>query len=200
MRIAHISSTFPPYMGGTGNVCYYNACELAKLGHEVHVYTVAYPGAPSQENMHAFTVHRLAAVLQFGNASIHPNLLQLSGFDIVHLHYPFFGGEFAALNALRSQTPLVITYHMDVVLSGWLGVFRPRPCRPALFDGWKRCSRPLMITRRFSARKGTASHTPLSWSTVTCRPSRTVVLAASSSGPPILSLSFSRDWLSEKSS
>ena len=32
MKIAQVAGNFPPYMAGTGNVCYYNSLELAKLG------------------------------------------------------------------------------------------------------------------------------------------------------------------------
>jgi hypothetical protein len=39
MRIAQISATFPPYLGSIGNVCYYNSIELARLGHDVTVFT-----------------------------------------------------------------------------------------------------------------------------------------------------------------
>ena len=39
MRIAHITATFPPYLGGTGNVCYAYGRELARRGHAVTVYS-----------------------------------------------------------------------------------------------------------------------------------------------------------------
>ena len=42
MKIAQVSATFPPYMAGTGNVCYHYAIELAKLGHDVTVFTNKY--------------------------------------------------------------------------------------------------------------------------------------------------------------
>ena len=31
LRVAQVTATFPPYHGGTGNVCYHNAVELVKL-------------------------------------------------------------------------------------------------------------------------------------------------------------------------
>jgi glycosyltransferase involved in cell wall biosynthesis len=45
----------------------------------------------------------------------------LRGFDMLHLHYPFFGGEITALAATLNRIPLVITYHQDVFLDGVLG-------------------------------------------------------------------------------
>ena len=42
MEIAQVSATFPPYMAGTGNVCYHYATELANLGYEVTAFTGNY--------------------------------------------------------------------------------------------------------------------------------------------------------------
>ena len=119
MRIAHVTATFPPYHGGTGNVCFYNAYELARRGHEAHVFTAAIRGAPAREQRDNLTVHRLQPLVRVGNAPVLPGLLwQLRGFDVIHLHYPFFGGEITALIAMLSRTPLVVTYHQDVLLGG----------------------------------------------------------------------------------
>jgi glycosyltransferase involved in cell wall biosynthesis len=53
-----------------------------------------------------------------------PSLLwKLKGFDIIHLHYPFYGGAFfTALASVIWGIPLVITYHMRTEASGWLGL------------------------------------------------------------------------------
>jgi glycosyltransferase involved in cell wall biosynthesis len=122
LRVAHVTATFPPYRGGTGNVCFQNARELARRGHEVHVFTAAAPGAPAAEIRDGVAVHRLRPLVRAGNAPVLPGLLRdLSGFDLVHLHYPFFGGEISALAARLRDTPLVITYHQDVLLGGPMG-------------------------------------------------------------------------------
>ena len=119
MRIAHVTATFPPYLGGTGNVCYHNGRELARRGHEVHVFTASVKGAPAQEVLEGMHVHRLRPLLRLGNAPLLPQLAtSLGGFDLIHLHYPFFGGELAAFAARLRRTPLVITYHNDVLLTG----------------------------------------------------------------------------------
>jgi glycosyltransferase involved in cell wall biosynthesis len=121
MNIAHVTATFPPYLGGTGLVCYHNALELSRRGHRVTVYTAATvaPAPPPAE----FAVTRLPALLRFGNAPILPGLLGLRGYDVIHLHYPFYSGaEFARLAAWRSGTPLVVTYHQDVLLRGGLNL------------------------------------------------------------------------------
>ena len=43
MRVAQVTATFPPYLAGTGNVCFHNARELARQGHEVTVLTAEQP-------------------------------------------------------------------------------------------------------------------------------------------------------------
>ena len=117
MKIAHVSATFPPYRGGTGNVCFHNARELARRGHEVHVFTALSAKAPAYEVSDGIRVHRLRPLVQVGNAPVLPQLLwALRGFDVIHLHYPFFGGEITTLAAKLSRTPLVVTYHQDVFL------------------------------------------------------------------------------------
>jgi glycosyltransferase involved in cell wall biosynthesis len=123
MRIAQVTATFPPYMGGGGNVCYHNALGLARLGHEVHVFTSAYMNGHNKEEVEKIPVHRLRPLFKVGNASFLPQLpIFLKGFDVIHLHYPFFGGESASLASYLYTTPFVITYHQDVILSGWMGL------------------------------------------------------------------------------
>lgn len=123
LKVAHVTATFPPYRGGTGNVCYNNARELVQLGHEVHVFTATVENAPKLEIKEGVTVHRLRPLLRIGNAPVLPGLLTaLHNFDIVHLHYPFFGGELTTFSAWVTRIPLVITYHQDVFLRGWMAL------------------------------------------------------------------------------
>ena len=119
MRIAHVTATFPPYMGGTGNVCFHTARELTSRGHRVYVYTAAYSSSPAYEIKDGVIVHRLSSWVQVGNARFLPDLIGMKGFDLIHLHYPFFGGELSSLAAWIHRCPLVITYHQDVLLPGW---------------------------------------------------------------------------------
>lgn len=116
LRIALVSSTFPPYEGGVGNVCYYTAKGLAALGHDVTVFVPGRresvpSGAPSP-----FRVVRLRPWLTLGNASLVPSLARtLRGFDIIELFYPFFGGDFFVwFAARRHRIPYVLSYHVDI--------------------------------------------------------------------------------------
>ena len=119
MRIAHVTATFPPYWGGTGNVAYYNARELARRGHEVHVFTTALSDLPPTEVDEGFTIHRLRPLLHIGNAPLLPGLLTIGGFDLIHLHHPFiFGAELIWLVSRWNQIPLVLTHHNDLIGDG----------------------------------------------------------------------------------
>ncbi|MEM4724781.1 MAG: glycosyltransferase family 4 protein, partial [Candidatus Hadarchaeum sp.] len=120
MRIAHVTATFPPHYSGTGMVCYYNAIGLARLGHKVTVFTADYP--PCQPTYpKEIEVQRLRPWFRIGNAPLLPGLLQLEGFDLIHLHYPFyFGAELVFYRSRQSGLPYVLTYHQDVHFPGLL--------------------------------------------------------------------------------
>jgi glycosyltransferase involved in cell wall biosynthesis len=114
-RIAQITPVYPPYKGGIGNVAREYAEYLIRTGHEVEVFTPDY-GPPHARKDAAIPVHYLKPWLRYGRAAFVPQLYgRLDDFDLVHLHYPFFGGaEAAARYCRRKKTPLVMTYHMDV--------------------------------------------------------------------------------------
>ncbi len=126
MRIAVVTSTFPPYKAGIGNVAYYNAWSLTTLGHEVTVFTPQYKKISSQHvDEYPFKVQRLRPWFKYGNAGILPQLIwKLWNFDIIHLHYPFFGGaELIYFLDKIKDFKLIVTYHMDVVGTGLLSKF-----------------------------------------------------------------------------
>jgi len=126
MRIAHVTATYPPYLGGTGTVAHYHAEGLVRRGHEVDVFTASTPGEPPAERA---VVHRLEPVWRTGNAPVLPALARLRGFDIVHLHHPFiFGTELLLAGRLRERPPLVVSYHNQLIGQGR---------RRALFAGWE---------------------------------------------------------------
>ena len=139
MKIAHIVSTYPPYYGGMGNVVFATASALAGRGHEIVVFTPDIyeqkeikPPTASVAGEHAAELAnrvdyaaRLKPSLSYGNAARLPQVKDmLDDFDIVHLHYPFFG----TANLVRRwklrhpEKPLVITYHMDTRAPSWKGL------------------------------------------------------------------------------
>ncbi|MGQ9494146.1 MAG: glycosyltransferase family 4 protein, partial [Anaerolineae bacterium] len=66
-------------------------------------------------------VQRLRPWFRIGNAPFLPALVQIEGFDLIHLHYPFyFGAEIVLYHSLHSNLPYVLTYHQDVLFPGLL--------------------------------------------------------------------------------
>lgn len=123
MKIAQIICQFRPYKGGMNEVAYYFSKELVKKGNEVVVFTPLYDkNLPVVEKIDGFIIKRIKPFFSFGNAAFIPKLWkELNNFDIVHLHYPFFGAaEIIWLKKIfgKKKFKLVITYHMDVVGKG----------------------------------------------------------------------------------
>ena len=120
MHIAHVAPTYPPYRGGVGQLAQEYTTRLRARGHAVQVFTPRYAHTPDDCDF----VHRLDAPLRVGNAAFTPSLIaRLRGFDLVHLHYPFFGGAEPVLlrTWLHPDQPLVLSYHMDAVADGLRG-------------------------------------------------------------------------------
>lgn len=125
MKIAHIVCVFPPYKGGIGLLAAQNARILARAGHDVTVFTPHYDkNKPSHEDHDGYVIEHLPALLKFGNAAFAPSIYSaLKDFDVVHLHYPFFGVAEVVwlLKIVRGKSlKLVMTYHMDVIGEGLL--------------------------------------------------------------------------------
>lgn len=120
MKIAIVSPVFPPYRGGIGTAAYTEARQLASRGHDVSVFVPRRRGEKNSEQKEKFRLFRLRPFLRYGNAAFLPQLRwRLSDFDIVHLHYPFFGGAEVIYKKIKSK--FIITYHHDVIGGGWLG-------------------------------------------------------------------------------
>jgi len=116
MKIAHIISTFPPRIGGMGSVCFEEVKRLAELGHEMTVFTTRYDekALPSPTFI-KWRIIRLRPFLKKGDGGWLPQLFfYLKGFDIIHLHFPFYISAHSVLFAkwFRKQK-YVVTYHMD---------------------------------------------------------------------------------------
>jgi glycosyltransferase involved in cell wall biosynthesis len=102
MRIAQVTPVYPPYRGGMARVAFEYAERLRARGHDVDVCSPR---------------------VRAGNAGLlRPSALD--GFDIVHLHYPFYGGAEPVVRARSSDqiSALVVTYHMDATAVGLKGL------------------------------------------------------------------------------
>lgn len=122
MKIAHVVATFPPHIGGMGQVALEEAKRLVAAGHNVTVFTLNHGGDYTPDYT-GIKVVRLRTPFKFGDAGLVPQLLwRLKGFDLVHLHYPWYGGaEWVWLASLLFRLPYVVTYHMDAAP---VGVFK----------------------------------------------------------------------------
>ncbi|MFA6131262.1 MAG: glycosyltransferase family 4 protein [Patescibacteria group bacterium] len=109
MRIAHISCVYPPEAGGIGTVASTYVLALQAAGEEVVV----------------FHPKNTRSIFSHGHAAVIPSLLWLlRGFDVLHLHYPFYGADiFVWMASVLWNIPLVVTYHMKTKSSGWQGWF-----------------------------------------------------------------------------
>lgn len=139
MKIAHIVCRYPPYYSGMSTAVFETASNLTKRGHEVVVFTpdfyeekeikssdepVELEHAPELQKQIDFA-RRLEPSVTYGNAARLSGLgKELNNFDLVHLHYPFFGtaGLVRKWKLKNSTKPLVITYHMDTRAPGWRGL------------------------------------------------------------------------------
>jgi len=128
MKIAQITCTFPPYRGGIGNSVYNMSESLTELGHEVTVFTPDYSYKMEDEynrRENKFKIERLKPLFKYGNAAFIPQIFyKLKDFDIVHLHYPFYGAVKPVLLVkllLGREMKLILHYHMDSRAEGFRG-------------------------------------------------------------------------------
>ncbi len=112
MKIAFVISTFPPRIGGMGQVALNQALGLVRLGHEVTVFTLDYNLRLSSNDI---KIVYLSSFFRLGDAGLVPQLFtKLRGFNLLHLHFPFYGGgAMVFLASIFYRVPYVVTYHMD---------------------------------------------------------------------------------------
>jgi glycosyltransferase involved in cell wall biosynthesis len=132
MKITQIVCTFPPYKGGMGNVAEQFSKGLARRGHEVAVFTPDYKKAKlpirglAPKNEFNFKVERIKPLFKIGNAAALSKIEErIKDFDLIHLHYPFFGTAYF-IYKFKKQFPekkLIATYHMDAIGDGLKGLF-----------------------------------------------------------------------------
>jgi len=119
-----------------GTVAYHHARALAAAGVEVTVFT---PRAPTPRRQPpGVTVVELPALFRRGNAASLPQLVaRAGGYDLLHLHYPFFGtAELLAARRFVARPRLVLQYQMDVVGVHW---------KARLFDWHRRAVLPIIL-------------------------------------------------------
>ncbi|OGH67351.1 MAG: hypothetical protein A3B90_00655 [Candidatus Magasanikbacteria bacterium RIFCSPHIGHO2_02_FULL_41_13] len=122
MKIAQLVCVFPPYYAGMGNAAYELSARLIARGHDVTVYTPEYGG----HNPANFEFAKyIKPTLSYGNAARLSGIQkELAEYDLVHLHYPFFGtaGMARKWKLENPKKPFVVTYHMDTRAPSWKGL------------------------------------------------------------------------------
>lgn len=117
-KIAQIVCTYPPYKGGIGNSAFNFGIQIKKAGFKINNLVPNYKKDRKEEDDESGKIIRLKPWLKFGNAALVPQLLwKLKNYDVIYLHYPFFGGaEIVWLfKIFNPKKKLLIHYHHDIV-------------------------------------------------------------------------------------
>ena len=94
MKIAHVVCTFPPYQGGIGKSALDFSSMMAGSSNEVTVFTPEYTPVYVENKNFKVRVKRIKPFLKLGNGAFIPSLFfELKKFDLIYLHYPFFGAS-----------------------------------------------------------------------------------------------------------
>ena len=122
MKIAHIVCKFSPYSCGMGSVAFEQAKRLTD-NHEIVVFALSHGKEKTGHNN--FKTIWLKPLLRLGNGGLALSLLwQLKDFDIIQLHYPFFGSQeiiwLGKFLKIFKKPKLVIYYHTDAKLDNIL--------------------------------------------------------------------------------
>ncbi|MFA4937508.1 MAG: glycosyltransferase family 4 protein [Patescibacteria group bacterium] len=121
MKVAQLTCVWPPYGGGIGKVAF-EYSKILSANHQVTVFTPRYNKNQPIIKLTGVQVELLPSIIKIGNAAFLPQLIsKLKTFDIVHLHYPFFGVQ--ELLALGRYPKMIVSYHMvprATGLKGWL--------------------------------------------------------------------------------
>jgi len=124
-KINIVTPIYPPRAGGIGSVAYYSAKTLSKKGFDVCVFVPNYGKKETEKEVfEGINVVRVKPAVEYGNAAFIPEVSRfLKNGDVVHLHYPFYGGaEVIHFYKKRLRLKIVLHYHMDVVGGGFKSI------------------------------------------------------------------------------
>lgn len=124
MKIAHVACHIPPDAGGIGMAAHSYADQLFERGHEVAFFVPRTKKNSAERKRYSLKL--LVPLMRIGLGAVMPQLFwRLSGFDIIHLHYPLLGSSLivALRKRMFPRTKLVITYHQDLNLRGWRKIY-----------------------------------------------------------------------------
>ena len=111
MRVAHLCCVVPP-AGGMGTVAFREVTGLRARGVEATLF------APEGGESRSF-VKGVPTAWHIGNAAWLKQIRkQVEGYDVLHIHWPFFGTADRMLLSTEGLPPIVLTFHMDAQASG----------------------------------------------------------------------------------
>ena len=130
MKIGYVASLFPYResfqdsgfshrypVGGAENWAYHLAHQMAKLGHEVVVFTTSVDSKNHVEEQDGIKIYRYGTNFKIEKARFSLDMFCKSlqhDVDIVHLHFALPPGNLAGLFYARmKKKPFVVTYHGD---------------------------------------------------------------------------------------
>ena len=122
LKVAQLVPYYSPTIGGVEVVCQYISEELAKRGHEVHVFTANrnHKGsprlrAPCNEIINGVVVHRFRSYVNVGHYGLFPEFISplwRGEFDIIHAHgYRQPQSEIASRIGARLNVPTILHVH-----------------------------------------------------------------------------------------
>lgn len=123
MKIVQTPARFYPSIGGVENYVYYLSKELVKKGYKVTVICANEPSTRREEIIDGIIVKRLPYVGKIANTNITHTLpfkLFKEDFDIIHTHLPTpWSADWSVILAKFKKKPIIITYHNDIVSTGF---------------------------------------------------------------------------------
>jgi len=123
MKILQTPVRFHPFIGGVENYVYNLSRELVGLGHEVTVLCANETKSEREELLDGIRVRRLPYIGKIANTNITPGLpieILREDFDLIHAHLPTpWSADWSAIVAKIRRRPLILTYHNDIVGSGF---------------------------------------------------------------------------------
>lgn len=126
MKILQTPVRFYPFIGGVENYVYYLSRELVKSGNQVKVVCANEPDIESNITLEGIEVERLPYMGKIANTNITtglPGVLSNDDFDIIHTHIPTpWSADWSALYSSVKDKPLVVTYHNDIIGSGFANI------------------------------------------------------------------------------
>lgn len=118
MKILHLSKYYHPYRGGIEKVIKELSEASVKKGHQVTVICANEINARSVEMVNGVRVIRLPLAFTIFSQPVTPGIFadlkkEIDNCDLINVHTPNPMYEFALLQ-VRTQKPIVITYHCEV--------------------------------------------------------------------------------------